>query len=518
MTYLDINSAREAWPEGREVRRTRTRARTSRTVLAPSFAPAKAPIRTVTHKRPLVVDLDGTLVRSDLLIERAFAEIGQRPQSLLDILVALRHGKAALKHRLSDPVDFDPALLPYDDEVLACIRQAQEDGRPIYLASASNERLVSAVADHLGLFNGWFASDATNNLSGTVKADHLAAVFGERGFDYIGNDWADLPVWSRAFKAVTIRAPAGVVRRLPDLAPEVESLPCSRPTWRAWAKLLRVHQYAKNALVFVPLLTAHLFNLGAAHQAVLAAIAFCLCASGVYVLNDLIDLQADRRHHSKRRRPLASGAIPVLHGVIAVPVLIAASMFVAATVSLPFLAVLTGYFALTTAYSFVLKRKMLIDVVTLASLYTIRVIGGAVAIEVAISEWLLAFCMGVFMSLALIKRVIELAALKEASKEAPANRGYRTSDLEIVTMLAGAAGFNAVTVFALYISSDAVNQLYSHPDLLWLVCPVLMYWIGRALMLAHRREMDDDPVVFALKDRGSLLTITAAVLLVVAAI
>jgi len=465
-----------------------------------------------------VVDVDGTLVRSDLLIERAFAELGKRPQSLLDMVSALSQGKAALKHRLADPADFDPALLPYDEEVLACIQQARAAGCPVYLASASNARLVRAVADHLGLFDGWFASDERTNLAGEAKAQRLVEAFGERGFDYIGNDRADLPVWTRAAKAIAIRAPARVARRLAKLNAEVESLPCPRPTWRTWAKLLRVHQYSKNALVFVPLLTAHLFDLIAARQALLAAIAFCLCASSVYVLNDLVDLQDDRRHRSKCRRPLASGAIPVLHGVLAVPLLLAASLSVAAVVSLPFLAVLLGYFALTTAYSFILKRKMLIDVLTLAGLYTVRVIGGAVAIDVAISKWLLAFCMCIFMSLALIKRFVELAARLDANMPAPANRDYKTSDLTVVAALAGSTGFNAVTVFALYISSDAVHQLYSRADILWLVCPVLMYWISRALMLAHRRMMDDDPIVFALSDKGSLLTVATAILLIVAAI
>jgi 4-hydroxybenzoate polyprenyltransferase/phosphoserine phosphatase len=513
LAHLSIN------PAGREPRQPRARALARGALRSvPSLASAEPADGSCGHKRPLVVDLDGTLVRSDLLIERAFAELGRRPQSLLEMLSALTQGKAALKHRLADPSDFDPALLPYDNEVLACIRQAQAEERPVYLASASNKHLVSAIAEHLGLFNGWFASDETTNLSGAAKAQRLVDAFGERGFDYIGNDKADLMIWARAAKAIAIRAPAGVARRLAGIAPEVESLPCPRPTLRTWAKLLRVHQYAKNALVFVPLLTAHLFEMGAARQALLAAIAFCLCASSVYILNDLVDLQEDRKHRSKCHRPLASGAIPVLHGMLAAPLLLALSVLVAATVSLPFLGVLLGYFALTTAYSFILKRKMLIDVLTLATLYTVRVIGGAVAIDVVVSKWLLAFCMCAFMSLALIKRYIELAARLDANMPAPANRDYRTDDLGVVSALAGTAGFNAVTVFALYISSDAIHQLYSRAEILWLVCPVLMYWIGRALMLAHRRAMDDDPVVFALKDRGSLLTIGTAILLIVAAI
>jgi 4-hydroxybenzoate polyprenyltransferase/phosphoserine phosphatase len=465
-----------------------------------------------------VVDLDGTLVASDLLIETAFSELARRPWSLVEIAGALSRGKAALKHRLAAPADFDPSLLPYDQEVLAVVRQARAAGRPVYLASASNRRLVETVADHLGLFTGWFASDETMNLAGAEKARRLVEAFGERGFDYIGNDGADLPVWEKAARALAIRTPVRVKRRLARGAREVDHLPCEKPTWRTWAKLLRVHQYAKNALVLVPLLTAHLFTLEAVVQAFVAVAAFSLCASSVYILNDLLDLQDDRGHRTKCNRPLASGAIPLWHGVVAAPLLFLASIAVAATVSLPFIGVLLGYFALTSAYSLMLKRMMLVDVLTLAGLYSIRVFGGAVAIDVAVSKWLLGFCMMIFMSLALIKRYVELAARRDAGLPDPANRDYRASDLDMVAALAAAAGFNAVTVFALYISSDAVNALYTRPAILWLVGPLLLYWIARALMLASRRLMDDDPVVFALKDRVSLATIAAAGALILAAV
>ncbi|WP_368732172.1 UbiA family prenyltransferase [Salinarimonas soli] len=467
---------------------------------------------------PLVVDLDGTLVRSDLLIETAFSELGRRPRSLVDMAAALSQGKATLKHRLSEPVDFDPAVLPYDDAVIARIEEARAEGRPVYLASASHQRLVSAVAEHLGLFDGWFASNETVNLAGAAKAAELVDAFGEGGFDYIGNDRADLPVWARARNAIAIRTPAAVARRLSALAPTAEHLPHRRPTPRTWAKMLRVHQYAKNALIFLPLLASHSLTPGALVQALLAVVAFSLCASGVYVLNDLVDLQDDRRHRTKCRRPLACGDIPLVHGILAVPLLLAGAALVAALVSWPFMGVLAGYLAITTAYSFYLKRVLLVDVITLASLYSIRVVAGAVAIGVTPSGWLVGFCLSIFLSLALIKRYVELAARLDANQPAPANRGYRTGDLGAVAALAAAAGFQAVTVFALYVSSDAVQGLYTRPDILWLVCPILTYWIARALMLAQRREMDDDPVVFALRDRQSLVAAVLIAALAVAAI
>jgi 4-hydroxybenzoate polyprenyltransferase/phosphoserine phosphatase len=468
--------------------------------------------------RPLVVDLDGTLIASDLLIETAFSELGRRPHSLVDMIRALSRGKAALKHRLAEPADFDPGALPYDPEVLGMIERARAEGRPVYLASASHERLVERIADHLGFFTGWFATNETTNLAGIRKAETLVEAFGERGFDYIGNDAADLPVWEKAAKAIAIRTPGGVRRKLGLAHADVEHLTHSRPTWRTWAKMLRVHQYAKNALVFVPLLTSHLFTLEAFAQALLAFVAFSLCASSIYILNDLVDLQDDRGHRSKCNRPLASGAIPLMHGVIAIPILFLCALGFAAALSLPFLGVLLGYFALTTAYSFVLKRKMVVDVITLAGLYSVRVVGGAVAIGVVISEWLIAFCMMIFMSLALIKRYVELAARRDANLPDPTSRNYKNSDLDIVAALAAAAGFNAVTVFTLYISSDTVNHLYTRPQILWLVGPLLMFWIARALLLASRRLMDDDPVVFAIKDRVSLLTVAATAALIVAAV
>ncbi len=465
-----------------------------------------------------MVDLDGTLLRSDLLVETLFAEVAARPASVRGLLLALKNGKAALKAEAARRVTIDPARLPYDDAVLDRIRAARDEGRTVYIASAAHRRLVERIAAHLGLFDGWFASDDVVNLSGEAKAERLVAEFGEKGFDYIGNDAADLPVWAHAAKAVAIRTPVRVGRKLLAIAPDAETLPSPGPGLKTWAKLLRVHQYAKNALVFLPLLTSHLFTAGSLLSAVLALAAFSLCASSVYLLNDLVDLQDDRAHPRKRRRAFASGAVPILHGLTAIPALLVAALAIAASISWPFTAVLIGYFALTTAYSFALKRMMLIDVITLAGLYTIRVIGGATAIGVAVSSWLLAFCMSLFLSLALLKRHVELTTRLDAGLPDPANRDYRTGDIDMVAALAAAAGFNAVTVFALYISSDSVHALYRRPEILWLVCPVLMYWIARILMLAQRRKMDDDPVVFALRDKPSLAVALLSAVLVFAAV
>lgn len=473
------------------------------------------PIRPID--RPLVVDLDGTLIRSDLLIEAAFSELGRRPHSVVQMLMAMREGKSALKHHLSVPEGFDPALLPYDAVVLKYIRDARDMGRPVYLASASHERLVSAVADHLGLFDGWFATTETSNCSGRVKAQMLVDAFGDKQFDYIGNDKADLEVWPHAAKALAIRANGRVGKTLARQSDNFEHLHHDQTTWKDWARLMRVHQYAKNALVFVPLITSQVFELNALLTLIVAAIAFSLCASSVYILNDLVDIKDDRGHPTKCKRPLASGAIPLADAVLAIPILFGMSIAIAATISMPFLGILLAYYALTTAYSFVLKRMLFADVLALASLYTIRVIGGGLALGVSSSLYFLAFLVAWFLSLALIKRFVELGARTRARLGDSSSRDYRNEDSVMVGALAAAAGLQAITLFILYGTSESAEAMYSRPELLWLVAPLLTFWLGRALVLAHRGEMNDDPMVFALKDKVSIVTLALSAAMVVGA-
>ncbi|WP_292422670.1 UbiA family prenyltransferase [Mesorhizobium sp.] len=470
------------------------------------------------RRRPLVVDMDGTLVRSDLLIETALSELACRPRSAIGMFNALRCGKAALKHYAASSLDFDASALPYDEAVLEEIEIAQKDGRPVYLASAATERVVRAVADHLGVFDGHVGSDATTNCTGKTKAAKLVEAFGEGGFDYIGNDADDLAVWSKCGKAIGIRVSGRVSRRLAAMPVEAKYLTDEKPSWRTWAHLLRMHQYSKNLLLLVPLLASH--QLTPANLVVLGIgfVSFCLCASSVYIINDLVDLQADRMHPTKRLRPLADGKIPLIHALFAAPLLFLASFILAAGVSPAFFAVLLGYFALTTAYTFYLKRKMLIDVVTLAMLYTVRIIAGAIAIGVDVSPWLLTFAIFIFLALALVKRYAELATRLDLQLSEPSNRNYKFEDLGVVAAFAAAAGYNSVTVFALYISSPDVNVLYQRPQMLWFVCPVLIYWISRLVMIAHRRSMTEDPIVFAMTDRNSLLSFLIAGLAVVAAV
>jgi 4-hydroxybenzoate polyprenyltransferase len=467
--------------------------------------------------RPLVVDLDETLVRTDLLFESFFAFLAANPGQIPTAFRFLSKGRAPFKAFIARKTTIDVASLPYDGEVVALIQEARASGRKTYLASASNQRYVEAVAAHLGLFDGWFASDDARNLSGRAKADLLVERFGERGFDYVGNGRADIPVWTVAGERVAAGGDPKVVAALKGLDPSARILPGPEGGLRVWLRLLRVHQWVKNGLVFVPLFAAHLFTAGAIISATVAAVAFSLVASAIYIINDLVDVEADRKHRSKKNRPLAAGTVPVKRALTVALAFLVVAFALGSLISKEFVAVLGVYFATTTVYSFYLKRKLMLDIVALASLYTLRVIGGAAALSTVPSEWILAFSMFFFTSLALLKRYVELTARLDGSLPDPSNRNYKKGDLPVLGALSAAAGLNAVTVFALYVSSDTVHRLYRHPPALWLVCPILMYWIGRVIILAERRRIHDDPVLFALQDRVSLIAFAAIAFIMVAA-
>jgi 4-hydroxybenzoate polyprenyltransferase len=457
---------------------------------------AAVPDGAVQAGRPLVVDVDTILVHDSLLTGAALSEMPRRFFAIARLITAAFRGSQALKRRIVGAAHFDPSRLSYDGDIVALLFQVLGQGRPVYLASETySEAVVGQIARHLGLFTAWSASDAPKRPTSTRDLPG----FWDQGFDYLGDDTAVLPT-----SACRIPRPAS---RAAQMTPT---------TWRIWARLLRVHQYAKNALILVPLLTSHQFGFWSTTLAVLAALVFSLAASSAYILNDLLDVSADRAHPSKRNRPIASGAIAPAPAVIVMVGLLTAAVVVASAISLSFLGIVLGYLALTTAYSLRLKRIALADVVTLAILYTIRVVAGAAAIGVTMSEWLFAFSVFIFMSLALVKRYVELRGRR--SGERLTARDYETDDLSMIAVLAAAAGFNAVVIFALYISSDTVRALYSHPQALWISCPILMYWIARVMLFAQRGLIDDDPVIFALRDRVSWLALGAIGAIMFAAI
>jgi len=466
---------------------------------------------------PLVIDVDGTLLRTDLLLEAVLHFVRGNPVRLVRLARWLRAGKTILKDELARAVPLAAADLPYNAAVLERIRAARAAGRPIYLASASPRERVTEIARHLGDVDGVFASDRTTNLKGERKARALVEAFGEGGFDYLGNGADDAPSWRRARRALAVRAGAGSVRRARPDGADVLVLADPPPPPRVYLEALRPRQWSKNLLLFLPLLAAHSFNMSALAAAGLGFVAFSLAASSAYVVNDLADLQEDRRHHGhKSHRPFAAAVIPLGHGLLLAPTLLVLAFGVGMLLPTAFVAVLAVYVATTLLYSFLLRHKPLIDVLTLALLYTLRAVAGAVAIATTVSPWLSAFCLALFLCLAIVKRLTELAkvAVVEPGERI---RGYYREDGVILAAMAAASGFGAVLVLALYINSEQVRTLYTAPDLLWGVCVALLYWVSRILLLSHRGQISDDPIVWALRNRISLATIAGAFALVVTA-
>ena len=325
--------------------------------------------------------------------------------------------------------------------------------------------------------------------------------FGAGNFDYIGDARADLPVWEKAKRAITVNASASLKKAVEAISSDTEHLGSQSIDWRPYVKALRPHQWLKNLLIFVPAIASHNISSDTWLEALLAFIAFCFVASSVYVLNDLLDLSADRNHPRKRFRPLASGDIPLIHGSFMALGLLILGLLTALTVGrLEFIGMISGYYVLTTAYSLSLKRRLVIDICTLAGLYTLRVLAGGAATGLPLSVWLLAFSIFVFLSLAAVKRQAELVDGMATGRLEAAGRAYHVEDLPIVAMMAISSGYVSVLVLALYINTPAMQSLYSHPQLLWGVCPILLYWISRMVMLSHRGRMDDDPIVFAARD------------------
>ncbi|WP_031386725.1 UbiA family prenyltransferase [Desulfonatronum thiodismutans] len=452
---------------------------------------------------PLVVDLDGTLLRTDLLLESGFAFVRAHPLRALAPIAWLMRGKANLKAQLAFETPLDIASLPFAPDVVEFLKAEQARGRNIILATAGHKTYADAVAAHLGLFERVLASDGALNLSARTKRDVLVRIFGENGFDYMGNSHDDIPVWAVARQALLVNPGLGVESRVRALG-NVERVMRTKPfTLKTWPKALRFHQWVKNLLIFIPLLASHQID----HPSLLAFgllafLCFGLCASSVYLLNDLLDLQDDRRHPTKRLRPLASGTLSLQSALFAFPVLLLLAFFLSfRLLPLEFTLVMGAYYVLTLGYSLGLKRIMAVDVIVLAMLYTLRLFAGSFVFNVPLTFWMLAFSMFLFLSLALVKRHAELRLARDQGLTCKTRgRGYYPDDLEMVSSLGAASGYLAVLVLALYIQDDATLALYTQPAMIWPACPLLLYWISRIWFVAHRGRMHDDPVVFTIKD------------------
>ena len=462
-----------------------------------------------TAERPLVLDLDGTLLRTDTLVEQTLRLAATDPLGLASAATALPHGRAAFKRRIAAAADIEPETLVYNEDILALARSAHAASRSVYLVTAADQRVADAIAAHLDLFDGVYGSDGARNLKGAHKAAFLVDRFGAHGFDYAGDAEADLAVWRHAAHAIVVAPSAALLRRVHAACTGVTVIgdqpPSAAARLRLWARALRLHQWAKNILIFLPVFAAHRTGPVTITHALVAFLAFSLCASSVYLLNDLLDLPHDRAHARKRHRPFASGAIPLTQAPLAIAICLLGGAALALTLPWRFVGMLAVYYACTTTYSFGLKRKPVWDVMMLALLYTMRVFAGSAATGIRISPWLLAFSMFLFFSLAVVKRQTELVQhLRSGRTEKLSGRGYLPEDLGVLSAMAASSGYMAVLVLALYVNSPDVLALYHHPSALWILCPALLFWVSRVLMLAHRGLLHDDPVVFALRDRISL--------------
>jgi 4-hydroxybenzoate polyprenyltransferase/phosphoserine phosphatase len=461
-----------------------------------------ATITTTARKNqvPLCVDLDGTLIKTDMLWESFVRLIRRNPLWLFVVPYWWVQGRAFLKRQIAARVQVDVAALPYNGLFLEFLCDAKRQGRRLILATASDREMADRVAKHVGLFDEVLASDGKTNLRGAAKREALTTRFGERGFDYAGNSAVDLAVWAGTREAIVVNAGRSLTKRAARITKVGNYFPRKTSPSGALFKALRPHQWVKNLIVFVPIITSHQISFWPLLAGSAAFMALCLCASGGYVLNDLMDLDADRHHPVNRRRPFAAGNLPLPLGLLLVPLLLAASAVVAWQIAKPLVALLGLYLVMTTVYSSHLKRVPLLDVFVLAGLYTLRLIAGHVVTGIAYSSWLLVFSMFIFLSLALMKRFRELQALREQNEMDAKGRGYTVDDLELVATLGLVSGSLAVLVLALYVNSPQVVELYQHPLLLLLICPLMLYWISRVWLLAHRGQMHTDPVVFALKD------------------
>jgi len=464
----------------------------------------------IDDKIPLLVDLDGAIVATDTLFETTILFLKKSPLMFFMLFVWLLRGKHVLKEELSKRTCLNVETLPYRQDVIDYLEQQSKQGRKIVLLTGSWVDIGRRVANKFTFISDVIATNDAENMTGRTKAKIARERWGAQLFDYLGNEKKDLQIWKIARRAIVVGN-----ERLAKAAKDVTKLekvfPVEPISFRIWLKAIRIHQWTKNLLIFVPLLTSHsLFEQEAVISALIAYFSFCTVASATYLLNDFLDLESDRKHSTKKYRPLASGKMSILQGILAGIVLLSVGFILAIFfLNMYFLLVLLSYLTLTILYSFILKHLQTADVISLASLFTLRIIAGAAAIGVPLSFWLLCFSMFLFLSLAMVKRVSELIHLEKQSdseSQEAMGRDYLTADIVVLQSLGGASGFMSVLVFALYINSDQVVKMYSSPEFLWLVIPVVGYWVMRIWIIAARGQVDEDPISFAIQDKQSWLT------------
>ncbi|MBU3641072.1 UbiA family prenyltransferase [Polynucleobacter sp. Fuers-14] len=459
------------------------------------------------NNKILAVDLDGTLIRSDLLVEGLLKLILRKPWITIPLIFKLFQGKAAFKNYIASVADIDCINLPYNNKVIAFIKEQKQNGAYLILCTASNYRYAEKIFQYLKIFNEVMASDANLNLSGKNKSQALIEKFGVGGFDYIGNSPDDFAVWANASKAILVRPTREIHKKIKKINANFEILDSDSITdLSKIISMLRPHQWLKNLLIFLPFLTATDYtpNLETFFKLLFAFMSFSICASSVYILNDLSDIESDREHIRKRFRSLASGGVQIYLAAIILPVLFSLSLMIAYFLPVKFFFILGAYFFLTILYSFSLKKMVLIDCFMLAILYTIRIVAGAIALNLDLTFWLLLFSFTFFLSLSFVKRASELHVIGGVSVDKIRGRGYTVKDYEFIQCLGICSGVASVLLFALYLNTPRAIEVYLNHQLSILSIPILLFWISRVWLCTQRGQMHDDPVIYAVKDPISI--------------
>jgi 4-hydroxybenzoate polyprenyltransferase/phosphoserine phosphatase len=468
-------------------------------------------------KLPLCVDLDGTLVRTDTLHEQFLQLLVHRPLAALLVLAVLLRGKAAFKHALSQLCPIQPETLPYQTDLVEFLREEKANGRTLVLATASDRAVAEPIAAHLGIFDQTLGSDGVHNLKARAKAERLNQLFGRGQYSYAGNSRADVAVWKDAGEVILVNAPRSVDAEMTRAGAVAHRFGKRSGKLKLLVRAMRVYQWVKNVLVFIPLMLAHVFQIEVIAAAVSMFFAFSLTASAIYIVNDLLDLAADRNHPRKKKRPFASGDLQLSYGVLGPVLLVAGLLFAWLAISVHALLMLLIYVFVTTAYSAYLKTKPLVDVFTLAGLYSIRILAGGVATRIHVTIWLLGFSLFVFLSLAFLKRASELTVAAAEGRSASGRRAYRPWDENLLRTMGIASAFTASLALSLYLGSDVARQHYLAPIWLWLVVPLVLFALGRLWLSGTRGYMTDDPIVYACKDRVCWIVVACVAIVFVLA-
>ncbi|MCF8032848.1 MAG: UbiA family prenyltransferase [Desulfarculaceae bacterium] len=455
-------------------------------------------------KRPLCVDLDGTLLLGDSLWYAVATLLHHAPFAFLRIAATIFKGKAHFKAALCQEALKYDIVFSYNNDVLHWLQEEKKSGRPLYLVTGADRRIAEIVTKQVAVFDGMMTSDGETNLTSGNKAKALATKFGASNYDYIGDSVKDMAACRQAQKAYLVRPTRSLLNKYQAQGIEAETpWGMAKSQLAQLIKTMRPHQWAKNLLLFVPFILAHNFETQVIFKAVFAFVAFCFLASGVYICNDLLDQESDRRHPHKKDRPIASGGLNPNLAFAAAIVLLAVSLFIGSLLNSIFFATIVLYLLANVAYSVALKKAKLVDVLILAGLFSLRIFAGGVATEVPISDWLIVFSIFFFLNLAFLKRFIEVNHM-QADEKMP-GRDYYGSDRLFLFIAGVSSGYLSVLVFLLYLTSAHAKELYKHPKLLILICPILIYWVSRMWLYAHRGLIKGDPVIFALKGKQGYL-------------